>query len=105
MLDRERDTDVKNGLLDSVGEGESGMIWEGSTDICTLLYMKWIAGPGLMHETGCSHLVHWYDPGGWDVEGGGRGFWIGNTCAPVADSCWCWQNPLQYCKVISLQLK
>ena len=29
MRDSKRDTDVKNSLLDSVGEGESGMIWEG----------------------------------------------------------------------------
>ena len=27
-----------------------------------------------MHETGCSRLVHWDDPEGWDGEGGGRGF-------------------------------
>ena len=26
-----------------------------------------------MHETGCSGLVHWNDPEGWDREGGGRG--------------------------------
>ena len=35
--------------------------------------MKRIAGPGLMHETGCSGLVQWDDLGGWDGEGGGRG--------------------------------
>ena len=35
--------------------------------------MKQIAGLGLMHETGCSDLVHWDDPEGWDGEGGGRG--------------------------------
>ena len=35
--------------------------------------MKQITGPGLMHETGCSGLVPWDDPGGWDGEGGGRG--------------------------------
>ena len=35
--------------------------------------MKWIASPGSMHETGCSGLVHWDDPEGWDGEGGGRG--------------------------------
>ena len=23
-------------------------------------------------ETGCSELVHWVDPEGWDGEGGGR---------------------------------
>ena len=25
-----------------------------------------------MHEAGRSGLVHWYDPEGWDGEGGGR---------------------------------
>ena len=35
--------------------------------------MKQIASPGLMHETGCSGLVHWDDPEGWDGEGDGRG--------------------------------
>ena len=34
--------------------------------------MKQIASLGLMHETGCSGLVHWDDPEGWDEEGGGR---------------------------------
>ena len=27
-----------------------------------------------MHDTGCSGLVHWDDPEGWDGEGAGRGF-------------------------------
>ena len=40
---------------------------------CILSYVKQIASPGLMHETGCSGLVHWDDPEGWDAEGGGRG--------------------------------
>ena len=58
--------------------------------MCILSYVKQIAGPGSTHETGCSVLVHWDDPGGWDGEGGGRGaFRMGNTCAPVADSCRC----------------
>ena len=35
--------------------------------------MKQIASLGLMHETGCSGLVHWDDTEGWDGEGGGRG--------------------------------
>ena len=25
-----------------------------------------------MHDTGCSGLVHWDDPEGWDGDGGGR---------------------------------
>ena len=73
MWDSKRGTDVKNRLLDSVGEGEGGMIWENSTETCILSYVKQIASPGLMHETGCSGLVHWDDPEGWDGEGGVRG--------------------------------
>ena len=30
MQNREKDTDVKNRLLDSVGEGEGGMFWKNS---------------------------------------------------------------------------
>ena len=40
MQDSKRDTDVKNRLLDSVGEGEGGMIWENSTETCILPYVK-----------------------------------------------------------------
>ena len=50
-------------------------------------------------------LVHWDDPEGWDGEGGGWGFRMGNTCTSMANSCQCMAKPLQYCKVISLQLK
>ena len=32
MQDSKRDTDIKNRLLDSVGEGEGGMIWENSIE-------------------------------------------------------------------------
>ena len=73
MRDSKRDTDVQNRLLDSVGEGKGGMIWENSIESCTLSYVKQIASPGSRHETGCSGLVHWDDPEGWDGEGGGRG--------------------------------
>ena len=30
------------------------------------------SSPGSKHETGCSGLVHWDDPEGWDGEGGRR---------------------------------
>ena len=69
------------------------------------LDQKSIASPGSMHETGYSGLVHWDDPEGWDGEGGGGRFRMGNTCTPMADSCQYMAKPLQYCKVISLQLK
>ena len=35
-----RDTDVQNSLLDSVGEGEGGMIWENGIESCIISYMK-----------------------------------------------------------------
>ena len=73
MQDSKRDTDVQNSLLDPVGEGEGGMIWENSTDTWILSYVKQIASPGSVHETGCSGLVHWDDPEVWDGEGGERG--------------------------------
>ena len=34
----------------------------------------------------------------------GGGFRMGNTCIPVADSSRCLAKPIQYCKVISLQM-
>ena len=46
---------------------------ENSIETCILSHVKQISSPGSMHETGCSGLVHWEDPGGWDGEGGGRG--------------------------------
>ena len=72
MQESKRDADVKNRLLDSVGEGNGGMIWVNSIETCILSYVKQIASPGLRHETGCSGLVHWDDPKGWGGEGGGR---------------------------------
>ena len=73
MRDSKRDTDVQYSLLDSVGEGEGGMIWENSIETCILSHVKQITSPGSMRETGCSGLVHWDDPEGWDGEGGRRG--------------------------------
>ena len=35
-----RDTDVKNRLWDSVGEGEGGMIWENGIETCILSCKK-----------------------------------------------------------------
>ena len=60
-------------FLDSVGEGEGGMIRENGIETCILAYVKRIASPGLMHDTECLGLVHRDDPEGWDAEGGGRG--------------------------------
>ena len=59
-------------ILDSVGEGEGGMDGENGIEICTISYMKRVASPGSMHDTGCLGLVHWDDPEEWYGEGGGR---------------------------------
>ena len=56
-----------------MGEGEGGMIWKNGTETYKLSYVKQITSPGSMHDTGCSGLVRWDDPEGWDGEGGGRG--------------------------------
>ena len=62
--------------------------------------------PGSMQDTGCLGLVHWDDPEGWYGEGRGRGCSRWGTRVHL----WqmhvdVWQKPIQYCKVISLQLK
>ena len=64
---------LQNSLLDSVGEGEGGMICENGIETCIISYMKRIASLGLTQDTGCLRLVHWDDPEGWYREGGGRG--------------------------------
>ena len=73
--------------MDSVGEGEGGMIWENGIETCIISCVKRITSPGLMQDTGCLRLVHWDDPEGWYGEGGGRRFRMGSRCSPLADSC------------------
>ena len=77
-----------------MGEGEGGIIWENGIETCKLSYVKRISSPGSRHDIGCSELVHWDDPEGWDGEGGGRGgFRMRDTCIPMADSCQCMTKP------------
>ena len=65
-----------------------------------------MASPGSMHETGCLGLVHWDGPEGWDGEGGGRKVSSPKDGGhPWLTHVNVWQKPLQYCKVISFQLK
>ena len=66
-----------------MGEGKGGMIWENGIETCILSYVKSIASPGSMHDTGCLGLVHSDDPEGWDGEGVRRGIHDGEhmyTC-------------------------
>ena len=57
------------------------------------------------NETGHLKPVHRDNPEVWEGEGDGREGQDGDTCTPMADSCQWMAKPLQYCKVISLQLK
>ena len=59
-----RDAGVQNSLVDSVGEGEGGMIWENGIETCIISYKKRIASLGLMQDTGCLGLVPWGNPEG-----------------------------------------
>ena len=59
--------------MDSVEEGEGGMIRENGIEACIISCKKRIASPGSMQDTGCLRLVHWDDPEKWYGEGGGRG--------------------------------
>ena len=104
MQNRKRDTDVPNRLLDPVGEGEGGMFRENSTETSILSSVKQIASPGWMRETSAQG---WYtgktqrDAMGREA-GGGSGW--GTHVNPWLIHVRVWQNPLQYCKVIGLQL-
>ena len=66
--------------------------------------MKQITGPGWMHETGargwCTGMTQ---RGGMGREVGGDSGW-GTHVTPWLIHVNVWQKPLQYCKVISLQL-
>ena len=55
-----------------MGEGEAGIIWENGIETCIITYMKQIASPSSMQDTGCLGLVHWDDPEGCYGEGCGR---------------------------------
>ena len=54
MHGRNRDTDIENGQVDTVGEGVGGMNWEIRIDILTLPCVKQIASGNLLYSTGSS---------------------------------------------------
>ena len=51
-----------NGLLDSVGEGQGGMIWENGIETCILSGKQQIASLCSIQDTGCLGLMHGDDP-------------------------------------------
>ena len=80
MQDRKKDTDVYNGLLDSEGEGEGGVIWENDILTCILSCKNRIASLCLTQGAACVGLVHGDDPERCCGREVGRGFMFGNTC-------------------------
>ena len=103
MQNRKRDTDVQNRLLDSVGEGEGGMFRENSIETCILSRVKQITSPDCMHETSarawCTGKTQRDGVERWEA-GSGWGIHVNPWLIHVN----VWQKPLQYYKVISLQL-
>ena len=97
--DRKRDTDVKNRLLDSVGEGKGGMIWNMYITICEIDHQSkfnaWKQGT----QSQCTGMTL---SDGMGREGGSG---CGTYVYPWLIHVNVWQKPLQYYKVISLQLK
>ena len=87
MRDSKRDTDVSNSLLDSVEDGEGGMIWENGIETCIISCKKQIASLGSMQIQDawgwCTGMTQ-RDDTGREVGGGFR---MVNTCTPMADSC------------------
>ena len=99
MQDSKKDTDVYNGLLDSEGEGEGGMIWENGIETCILSCKNRIASHvrcRIQHAWGWCTGMTQRDVVGREVGGG---FMFGIACTSVVDSCQCTAKPIQYCKV------
>ena len=103
MQDRKRDTDVQNRLLDSVEEGEGGMFWENSIKTYYLWWnrspvqvrcMRQVLRPGALgRPRGIGWRGRWERGSGWGIH-----------VTPWLIHVNVWQNPLQCCEVISLQL-
>ena len=89
MQNRKRDTDVQNRLLDSVGEGEGGMVQENSIKTCILSRVKQITSPGWMYETSAWAWCTGKTQRDQVEREVGGGIEMGNTCKSMADSCQC----------------
>ena len=75
MQNRKRDTDAQNRLLDSVGEGESGMFRENSIEACILSIvkqagcMRQVLGPGALgRPRGIGWRGRWEGGSGWGIH-------------------------------------
>ena len=89
MQNRKRDTDIQNGILDSVGEGKGGMFRDNSIKTCILSRVKQITSPGWMHETSARAWCTGKTQRNRVENDVGGGMGMGNTCKSMADSCQC----------------
>ena len=82
----------KEQILDSVGEGEGGMIWENGIETCILSCKKQIVSLGSIQDAWgwCTGMTQRDDM----VMVVGEGFRVGNSCAPVVDLCQCMTKPI-----------
>ena len=61
-----------SGTMSSEGLPSRDFLLRVDNETCKISYMKRVASPGSMHDTGCLGLVHWDDPEAGYGEGGGR---------------------------------
>ena len=67
--------------------------------------IKQITSPGWMHETSARTWCTGKTQRDWVEREVGEGIRMGKTCKSILIHVNVWQKPLQYCKVISLQIK
>ena len=80
-------------VIDSVGEGEGGMLSENSIETSILSREKQITSPGWMHETSARAWCTGKTQREQVEREVGRGIGMGNTCEFMADSCQCMTRP------------
>ena len=93
MQNRKRETDAQNRLLDSLGEGEGGMLRDNSIETCVLSGVKQITSPSWMHETSARAWCTGKTQRDRVEREVGGGFKMGNTCNSMANSCQCMTKP------------
>ena len=77
------DTDVENGYVGTVGDGESGTNRECSIKIYALLCVEWVVGEKLLYNTGPLWSPRGVGWEGMEVQEGG------NICIIMGHSCCC----------------
>ena len=87
--EQKKKTHLQNSLLDSVGEGEGGMVQENSIETCILSRVKQITSPDWMHETSARTWCTGKSQRERVEREVGGGIGMGNACKPMAVSFPC----------------